>query len=105
MASESSPEWDFGSPIAFEELETLEFYKHPDSEDLKDLDVQTPSESLMSSQTVIGTSSDLSAGCQTSSKRKRANSLSDCTRNVQRFVTGSNGDSLPHYLTVSLVAF
>ncbi|KAF9652372.1 hypothetical protein BDM02DRAFT_3183762 [Thelephora ganbajun] len=88
VSSELSAEWDFGTPIAFDELE-----------DLEGLDDQTP-QSVTSSQTAVGTSADPSIGYQTSYKRKRSNSLLDSTRNVQPFVAGSNGDNLPHYLTV-----
>jgi hypothetical protein len=63
-------------------------------------DDQMP-QSLASSQTVVGTSVDPGTGYRTSFKRKRDNSPSDFARNLQPFVAGSDGDSLPHYLTVS----
>ena len=63
-------------------------------------DGQTP-QSLASSQTMVGTSVGSNAVCQTSSKRKRDGSPSDYARNVRPFVAGSDGDSLPHHLTVS----
>lgn len=63
-------------------------------------DDQTP-QSIASSQTVVGTSADPNTGYRTSFKRKRDNSPSDFTRSVRPFVAGSDGDSLPHYLTVS----
>jgi hypothetical protein len=66
-------------------------------------DSQTP-QSFTSSQTMIGVSADLSAGCHMPFKRKRSHSSLDYVRNVKPFVAGSNGDNLPHYLTVSLDA-
>ena len=59
--------------------------------------------SLASSQTAVGTSVDSNTGCWTSSKRKRDDSPSDYARYVRPFVAGSDGDSIPHYLTVSPV--
>ena len=63
-------------------------------------DGQTPT-SHTSSQTVVGTSADPNTGYRTSFKRKRDDSPSDSTRNVRLLVPGGDGDSLPHYLTVS----
>ena len=65
-------------------------------------DGETP-QSLASSQTVVGTSVDSNTGCRTSFKRKRDISPSDCGHNVRPFAAGGDGDSLPHYLTVSPV--
>lgn len=65
-------------------------------------DDQMP-QSLASSQTAVGTSVGSNTGCSASFKRKRDISPSDCARNVRPFVAGSDGDSLPHYLTVSPV--
>jgi len=76
--------------------------------DLDDFENKTPlpsndqaPRSLASSQTVVGTSVDPNAGYRTSFKRKRGNSPSDFARDVRPFVAGSDGDNLPHYLTVS----
>lgn len=115
VASESSTEWDFGSPIAFGEfvgalltsgLACVAFpYVHSDPEYFEHQTLtangQSP-QSLASSQTVIGASTDLDGGRQTSFKRKRGNSTSDCERNVKPFLAESSGHSVPHYLTVSL---
>jgi len=67
-------------------------------------DGQTP-QSYTSSQTLVGTSADPDTGYRTSSKRKRDDSPLDPGRNIRSFVAGSDGDSLPHYLTVSPAAF
>jgi len=67
-------------------------------------DGQTPP-SHTSSQTLVGTSADPDTGYRTSFKRKRDDSPSDSARNVRDFVAGGDGDSLPHYLTVSSAAF
>ena len=66
-------------------------------------DGQTP-QSHTSSQTLVGTSAEPDTGYRTSFKRKRGDSPSDSARNVRFFVAGADGDSLPHYLTVSLAA-
>lgn len=63
-------------------------------------DTQTP-QSFTSSQTLVEATADPNAGRRTSFKRKRDDSPSDFARNVRPFVAGSDGDSLPHYLTVS----
>lgn len=80
------------------DLECLENYTPPLGDD------RTP-QSLASSQTVVGTSADPNTGYRSSYKRKRDDSPSDCEHNVRSFVVGSDGDSLPHYLTVSPTAF
>lgn len=73
--------------------------------DLDDFEDRTPpsgdeqtSQSQMSSQTVVGTSADPDT---VSFKRKRDISPSDCARSLRPFMAGSDGDNLPHYLTVS----
>ena len=58
-----------------------------------------------SSQTLVETSPDPDARGRTSSKRKRDGSPLDSTRNARSFVAGGDGDSLPHYLTVSPTLF
>lgn len=63
-------------------------------------DGQTPL-SFTSSQTLADSTTDPNTGRRTSFKRKRDDSLSDFARNVRPFVAGSDGDGLPHYLTVS----
>lgn len=75
--------------------------------DLEGVEGQTPPsgddqspQSLASSQTVVGTSVDLNTGHRASYKRKRGDSPSDSARNTRPFVAGSDGDSLPHDLTV-----
>lgn len=50
---------------------------------------------------MVETSAGPSTGYRTLFKRKRENSPSDFARSVRPFVAGSDGDSLPHYLTVS----
>ena len=76
------------------DLEVPENHTPPSGDD------QTPL-SHTSSQTLVGTSADPDTGSRTSSKRKRDDSPSDCARNIRFFVAGGDGDSLPHYLTVS----
>lgn len=63
-------------------------------------DSQTP-QSFTSSQTLVEATADPNTGRRTSFKRKRDDSPSDFARNVRPFLAGSDGDSLPHYLTVS----
>ena len=72
--------------------------------DVDDPDSQTPY-SLESTQTVIGTSADANTGYRTSFKRKRDTSPLDSEHNTRVCMAGGDGDSLPHYLTVSPAVF